>query len=144
MLVAGTPSTVFTGAAIATSGVTGVPDAVTAAESDEVARIVVSRTGGRGVANVEYDVTAETASAGTDVAVASGTVTFEDGERSTTIEIPLVDDTAAEGPETFRVQLARPGGQDAAPAPDRRSQEQAREGEVAAADRHGDPDRPRG
>jgi Domain of unknown function (DUF4394)/Calx-beta domain len=109
--VAGVGSANYNGVAIAPYGTASVPATATADEGAGVARVTVARTGGsRGAANVEYDVAAESATAGADVNVASGTVTFEDGEATATIDVPLGNDTAVEGPETFRVTIARPGG----------------------------------
>ena len=39
-----------------------------------------------------------------------GTVSFADGENSKTIRIPIIDDTFAEGPETFTVTLSNASG----------------------------------
>ena len=109
--VAGVGSSAYNGVAIASNGIASVPAAATANEGEGVARVVVARTGGnRSPANVEYDVAAESASAGADVTVTSGTVTFEDGESTATIAVPLVNDSQVEGPETFTVTIARPGG----------------------------------
>lgn len=109
--VAGTGSAAYNNVAIARYGIASVPATATADEGEGVARVVVVRTGGnRGAANVEYDVTAETASAGADVTVAAGTATFEDGESTATIAVPLANDTQVEGAETFTITIARPGG----------------------------------
>lgn len=46
-----------------------------------------------------------TAKAGTDYAAGSGTVTFNPGELSKTVTIPILDDNVYEGDETFTVKL---------------------------------------
>ncbi|MGI8735240.1 MAG: PQQ-dependent sugar dehydrogenase [Pyrinomonadaceae bacterium] len=50
------------------------------------------------------------ASSRCDYAASVGTVTFAAGESSRTISIPIVDDSYAEGPETFTISLSNPIG----------------------------------
>ena len=61
-----------------------------------------------GVASVGYIVSAGTAS-GADVNLASGTVTFADGQASNVISIPIINDTVDEPVEYFTATLANPG-----------------------------------
>jgi len=107
----GAGSATLRGFTLVPSGQVSAPAAVAATERAGSARITLARSAGDGGAgNVEYDVTAGTATAGADVTTSSGTVTFEDGQRTATIEIPVVDDSLVEDPETVTVTLARPGG----------------------------------
>ncbi|RYD77137.1 MAG: hypothetical protein EOP84_15935, partial [Verrucomicrobiaceae bacterium] len=53
---------------------------------------------------------ANAASAGVDYTVASGVVTFADGETSKTITIPLTNDLLVENAESFTVTLSSPTG----------------------------------
>ena len=55
---------------------------------------------------VDYATSDGTAKAGTDYAVASGTLEFASGETSETVEVTLADDALAEGDETFKVTLS--------------------------------------
>ena len=55
---------------------------------------------------VDYATSDGTAKAGTDYAVASGTLEFAAGETSETVEVTLADDALAEGDETFKVTLS--------------------------------------
>jgi subtilisin family serine protease len=50
------------------------------------------------------------ASSRCDYMTTLGTVSFADGENSKTIRIPIVDDTFADGPETFTVTLSNASG----------------------------------
>ncbi len=108
--VGGTGSATYNSVAIARYGVASVPSTAVANEGEGVARVIVARAGGnRGAANVEYDVTTGTAT-GADLNVASGTATFEDGESTATIAVPITNDGQIEGAEAFTITLARPGG----------------------------------
>ena len=85
------------------------------------ASLVVTRTGGSaGTVTVQYATSnggggaaaiggAPTA-AGTDYTTMAGTLTFLNGVTSQTITVPTKADTLQEGPETFTVTLASPGG----------------------------------
>ena len=69
----------------------------------------VTRAGDAGVAvSVNWATTNGTASAGSDFAAASGTLTFAVGELSKTISISTTDDAVVESAETFSVVLSRP------------------------------------
>jgi hypothetical protein len=57
---------------------------------------------------VDYAVLAGTASDGTDFVTQTGRLAFAPGETFKTVRIAVVDDAAAEGQETFRLELANP------------------------------------
>lgn len=68
--------------------------------------VTVLRTGGTsGTLTVEYATANGTAIAGQDYTSTSGTLTFNAGETSKTIQIPIADDGATESSETFTVTL---------------------------------------
>ncbi|HEY1013113.1 MAG TPA: Calx-beta domain-containing protein, partial [Herpetosiphonaceae bacterium] len=51
-----------------------------------------------------------TATAGSDYTAVSTTLTFAPGQTSRTVTVPIINDTAAEGNETFNVTLSNPTG----------------------------------
>ncbi|NER23880.1 MAG: hypothetical protein F6J96_24880 [Symploca sp. SIO1C2] len=57
---------------------------------------------------VEYSTANETAIAGSDYTAQSGTITFNPGETSQTISVPVIGETIFEGNETFIVNLDNP------------------------------------
>lgn len=57
---------------------------------------------------VDYTISSGTANAGTDYTGISGTLTFNSGDRTQQITIPIVDDQAYEKDETFTVVLSTP------------------------------------
>jgi hypothetical protein len=59
---------------------------------------------------VDYNTQNGTASSGSDYQFASGTVSFDNGEQTKTISVPIIPDTAGEGDETFSVKLSNPQG----------------------------------
>ncbi len=68
--------------------------------------VTVVRTGGStGSLSVDYSTANGTAIAGQDYTAASGTLTFDAGETSKTISIPIADDGTTEPDETFTVTL---------------------------------------
>lgn len=72
------------------------------AENDAAAILTLTRSSGTvGSINVTVSVTGGTASAGSDFVAGPYTATFGDGETTTTVSIPLLDDTIFEGSETF-------------------------------------------
>jgi chitinase len=73
--------------------------------------VVVTRSGGNasGV-TVAYTTADGTASAGSDYALASGTVSFAANETAKTITIAILDDTAGEAHEKFTLALSSPEG----------------------------------
>ena len=58
----------------------------------------------------EYASADISATQGKDYVAAKGTLTFESGVTSMTIQIKIIDDDQAEGKEKFRVQLSSPSG----------------------------------
>ncbi len=82
-----------------------------AEEFDGSVTISVTREGGSsGTAQVDYATSDETATAGIDYEVASGTLTFAEGELSKDFQVTLNDDGVYEGTETFRVTLSQAFG----------------------------------
>ena len=80
-----------------------------ATETGGAAVVVLTRTGSTaGTATVDYATSDETASAGTNYSAESGTVTFDDGQATTTITIPVADDHIADGGKTFLIDLTNP------------------------------------
>jgi len=63
-----------------------------------------------GLVSVNFATADGTATAGSDYAAAYGTVTFQPGETSKTVSVPLSGDTAIEPDETFTVTLSNPSG----------------------------------
>ena len=55
---------------------------------------------------VDWETSDGTATAGSDYATASGTLTVEEGDRVATFTVDVMNDTAAEGTETFAVTLS--------------------------------------
>ncbi|MBV9493405.1 MAG: right-handed parallel beta-helix repeat-containing protein [Acidobacteria bacterium] len=70
--------------------------------------LTVTRTGGTDPATVQYATANGSATAGSDYTTSTGTVTFAAGQTSQTFSVPILDDTAVEGPETFTVSLSNP------------------------------------
>jgi len=85
--------------------------AISAGEGDGLATIkVFRRNGAAGDATVQFAVTAGSASAGTDFAPVSGTLTFPPGEHVQTIDVSLVAGAVSEPAESVVVSLSDPGG----------------------------------
>ena len=63
-----------------------------------------------GTMTVDYETADDSATAGDDYTSTSGTLTFSAGQRTATIEVPVIDDSDEEQDETFTVRLANPGG----------------------------------
>jgi len=79
------------------------------AEDAGTAIVTINRIGvSDRVVTVDYATRDDTAKAGADYSARSGTVTFDVGERTKTISIPILEDTLVENDETFRVVLANP------------------------------------
>ncbi len=57
---------------------------------------------------VDYQTVNGTASAGTDYTATNGTLTFEAGESSKTVEVAVLDDSHDEGEETMTLRLSNP------------------------------------
>ena len=86
---------------------------VSVGEDAGIVNLVVTRTGGTGLATVNYDALSGTApggaDSGTDFAATTGTLTFNPGENSKTIPINITPDALVEGGEYFTVVLSGPG-----------------------------------
>ncbi len=81
-------------------------------ETDPNVSVTVRRVGGtNGLVRVPYATIAGTATNGADFTAQSGIITFTAGELGErTVVIPLLDDTLAEGDESFLVSLGAPLG----------------------------------
>jgi hypothetical protein len=80
-----------------------------ASETGTTAAVVLTRTGGtNGPLTVTVNVTGGSAGAGTDFAAGPFTVTIPDGVATTTLNIPLTNDTIVEGAETVTLSLSNP------------------------------------
>ena len=81
-------------------------------EGAGVARVTVERSGGeRGAVSVRYQTSDGSARAGEDYTAASGLLSWANGEGGRkTFEIPVADDSAAEGNETVMLALSAPTG----------------------------------
>ncbi|MBW7476958.1 aggregation factor core protein MAFp3, isoform C [Paenibacillus oenotherae] len=64
--------------------------------------------GGESALSVDYTVNDGVAYGGSDYGVVSGTLTFESGQTTQTIEVPIYDDYEVEGDEDFSIQLSNP------------------------------------
>ncbi len=85
--------------------------AYSARESDGTAQAQVIRTGSdESTASVNFATSDGTAHAGSDYTSVSGTIHFGVGERTKTIDIPLINDAAIEGGETINLDLTNPVG----------------------------------
>ena len=105
-----TPKTYELTASYSSPDAGGIAFSAASYEADETADNVVigvRRDGGIGSASVEYLTTPGTATAGEDYADTGGTLTWEVGETGLkTFAVPLLDDDAEEGAETFTVTLS--------------------------------------
>jgi hypothetical protein len=73
--------------------------------------INVTRTNGStGTITVHYATADLTATSPSDYTATSGTLTFNDGETSKTITIPIIDNTTPEGSEAFTISISNPTG----------------------------------
>jgi len=72
----------------------------------------VGRSGGdTGIVSVTYATVNGSATAGSDYTSTTGTLTWQAGETGLkTFTVPVLTDSAAEGPETFTVNLSNPTG----------------------------------
>jgi hypothetical protein len=84
----------------------------TVSENGGTVTATVLRTGGRsGRVGIGYTLVDGTATGGRDYAAMTGNVVFEDGDSSAkSIDIPILDDAAVEGTETFTLALGTPSG----------------------------------
>lgn len=73
--------------------------------------LTVNRVSGTdGAVSVNYSSANGTAIAGLDYTAASATLNLANGQASATFQVPISDDAAVEGAETFTVTLASPAG----------------------------------
>jgi CSLREA domain-containing protein len=72
--------------------------------------VVTLSTSTAGIASVDYETADGTASAGADYVATRGTLLFQPGVTSQTIEVPIVGDTEIETDETFRLLLQAVSG----------------------------------
>ena len=73
--------------------------------------INVTRTNGNtGTVTVQYATANGTATSPSDYMSTSGTLTFNDGETSKPITVPIVDDSTPEGIENFKISITNPSG----------------------------------
>jgi hypothetical protein len=80
-------------------------------ENGVAAVVVVTRTGSSaGTVTVDYATADGSAKAGTNYTSQSGTLTFNDGEVSQTLTIPIQDDGVPDGNEGFQIILSNPSG----------------------------------
>src|SRR5262249_841741 len=80
-------------------------------EGAGVVTITLARTNGfTGVVTVNYLTSSGSATAGSDYVASSGILTFADGESSQSFTIPILDETAVEGDETFFVAFTNATG----------------------------------
>ena len=88
------------------------PAVISAGESAGTASFTVTRTeGSDGAVTVDYAVTGGTATgSGTDYTLASGTLSFGNGETSKTITVAITDDSVYEANETVIVALSNATG----------------------------------
>ena len=87
------------------------PVSYTVAENDGSLLVAVERTDGSdGIVTVDYQTTYDTAIGGEDYIADTGTLTFGDTIVSQTIPVLLVNDTVAEGEESFSIVLSNAQG----------------------------------
>jgi glucose/arabinose dehydrogenase len=79
-------------------------------ENSGEAIVTVSRGNGIGTASVDYLTENDTALANSDYQPVSGRLTFNQGELSKTIRVPLINDAMGEPNETFRLRFSNPTG----------------------------------
>ena len=84
---------------------------ITVEEDAGQATVDVVRTqGSDGQVRVDYTTVADTATAGQDFTVSTGTLTFADGEVVKTITVPIIDDSLTESTERFNITIDNVGG----------------------------------
>ncbi len=82
--------------------------AYTANEAAGKATVVVTRANGLKPGTVQYATADGTAVAGADYAATAGTLSFAAGQKTATLQIPILNDTLVEGPQTFSLSLSNP------------------------------------
>ena len=86
-------------------------DLISQFENSGSFKINVTRTNGStGTVTVHYATADNTAKAPSDYTSTSGTLTFNDGETSKQITIPIFDDSTPEGTENCKISLTNPSG----------------------------------
>ena len=85
--------------------ITGESVTESAAAGKAVFTVTLSPASGRRV-TVDYATSGVSATQGTDYTAASGTLTFNAGDTSKTVDVPIVNDTVDEDDETFAVTLS--------------------------------------
>jgi hypothetical protein len=86
-------------------------DFISQLENSGSFKINVTRTNGStGTVTVQYATADNTAKAPSDYTSTSGSLTFNNGETSKQITIPIVDDSTPEGTEGFKISLTNPSG----------------------------------
>ena len=88
-----------------------VSDASVAEGDSGVFTVSLSATSSQQV-TVDYATSDGTATAGEDYTATSGTLTFQAGETTKTISVPITDDTEDDGGETFTLTLSNASGAD--------------------------------
>ena len=92
-------------------GLISISDATATEGVDETADFVVSlNRKSSGTVTVDYATVGVTALEGVDYTATSGTLTFNPGDTSKTISVPIIDDTVNDSGETFDVVLYTPKG----------------------------------
>ena len=88
-----------------------VADAQALEGPDATLDFVVTRGGVRsGTATVDYATANGTATAGSDYFPTSGTLTFQPGDRTKTVQVPVYDDTVPDSGETLTLTLSNASG----------------------------------
>ncbi len=91
-------------------GLLSVADAEAAEEDASIDFVVTLNLVATETVTVDYATADRTATAGTDYTATSGTLTFEAGESTKTIAVPLVDDDDLENDETLTLTLSNATG----------------------------------
>ena len=87
------------------------PSSITVNENAGQATLTVTRIGDADAAvSVDFETENDTAVAGEDYQIASGTLTFAEGVMSQSVAVTLIDDVQQEQEESFKVNLSNPTG----------------------------------
>ena len=71
--------------------------------------ITIERVGdSQASVSVDYQTSAISATAGVDYTESNGTASFLTGQTSTVVSVPVINNPAAEPPETFQITLQNP------------------------------------
>ncbi len=86
-------------------------DTIIVGEDTESETLAIVRIGGvDGTVSADYSINNGTAKAGEDFTASSGTITFEPGQTSQEIVIPILEDAIAETEETFSLSIGNSVG----------------------------------